>query len=100
MTPMSKKIDEARKHLNKALKKHAQVVGSTAVSLKKSERAAAAVVEAAEKYAEVVKKKTGLASPFEGITAPSLEKVTIASLEAERDKLSTKPIPTITSAAG
>ena len=30
---MSKKIDEARKQLNKALKKHAEVVGGTAVSL-------------------------------------------------------------------
>ena len=96
---MSKKIDEARKQLNKALKKHAEVVGGTAVSLKKSQRAASAVYEAAENYAAVVQKKTGLASPFEGIHPVTLEPVTIASLEAERDKLSTKPIPTIKSAS-
>ena len=95
---MSKKIDEARKHLTKALKKHAEVVGGTAVSLKKSQRAAAAVYEAAARYAEVVHKKTGLASPFEGIEPAGLEPATIASLEAERDKLSTKPITTIKSA--
>jgi hypothetical protein len=92
---MSKKIDEARKQLAKALKKHAEVVGSTAVSLKKSQRAAAAVYEAAERYAELVQKKTGLASPFAGITPVSLEPATIASLEAERDMLSTKPIQTV-----
>lgn len=96
---MSKKIDEARKQLNKALKKHADVVGGSAVSLKKSQRAAAAVHEAAANYAAVVHHKTGLASPFEGITPESLEPATIASLEAERDKLSTKPIPTIKSTA-
>ena len=96
---MSKKIDEARKHLNKALKKHAEVVGGTAVSLKKSQRAASAVFDAAQAYAEAVHTKTGLASPFEGITPVSLEPATIASLEAERDKLSTKPIPTIRSAS-
>lgn len=95
---MSKKIDEARKQLNKALKKHAEVVGGAAVSLKKSQRASAAVFEAAEAYAAAVHKKTGLASPFEGILPASLEPATIASLEAERDKLSTKPIPTIRSA--
>jgi hypothetical protein len=92
---MSKKIDEARKQLNKALKKHASVVGGPAVSLKKSQRAAAAVYEAAANYAELVHKKTGLASPFEGLGPVGLEAVTIASLEAERDKLSTKPIATI-----
>ena len=92
---MSKKIDEARKQLNKALKKHAEVVGGTAVSLKKSQRAAAAVHAAADRYAEVVHKKTGLASPFEGLIQVSLEPATIASLEAERDMLSTKPITTI-----
>ena len=48
---MSKKIDEARKHLTKALKKHAEVVGGQAVSLKKAERAAARVAEAATAYA-------------------------------------------------
>ena len=89
---MSKKIDEARKQLNKALKKHASVVGGAAVSLKKQQRAAAAVYEAAGKYAALVHKKTGLASPFEGLAPVGLEPATIASLEAERDKLSTKPI--------
>jgi hypothetical protein len=92
---MSKKIDAARKQLNKALKKHASVVGSSAVSMKKAQRAAAAVYQAAEEYAAAVQKKTGLDSPFQGILPASLEPATIASLEAERDKLSTKPIKTV-----
>jgi hypothetical protein len=96
---MSKKIDEARKNLSKALKKHAEIVGGSAVSLKKSQRASARVYEAAQAYAEVVAKKTGLASPFEGIFPTGLEAVTIASLSAERDKLSTKPIHTISDAS-
>jgi hypothetical protein len=89
---MSKKIDEARKHLTKALKKHAEVVGGRAVSLKKAERAASRVAEAAIAYAELVEKKTGLASPFQGVVPVGLEAETLASLGAERDKLSTRPI--------
>ncbi len=92
---MSKKIDEARKHLTKALKKHAQVAGGDAVSLKKAERAAAAVADAATAYAELVERKTGLPSPFQGVLPVALEAETRASLEAERDKLVTRPIPTI-----
>lgn len=92
---MSKKIDEARKHLTKALKNHADVVGGQAVSLKKAERAAARVAEAASAYAELVEKKTGLASPFQGVEPAGLEPDSVASLEAERDKLSTRPIPTV-----
>ena len=92
---MSKKIDEARKHLTTALKKHAEVVGGQAVSLKKAERAAARVAEAASEYAELVEKKTGLASPFQGVEPAGLEAETVASLSAERDKLSTKPIETL-----
>lgn len=92
---MSKKIDEARKRLTKALKKHAEVVGGQAVSLKKAERASAKVADAAAAYAELVEKKTGLASPFQGVEPEGLEAETVASLEAERDKLSTRPIPTV-----
>lgn len=92
---MSKKIDEARKHLAKALKKHAEVVGGSAVSLKKAERAASRVAEAASAYAELVEKKTGLPSPFQGVEPAGLEAETVASLEAERDALSTRPIPTV-----
>ena len=94
---MSKKIDEARKHLNKALKKHAEIVGGSAVSLKKTQRAAAEVREAALAYADLVTKKTGHPSPFEGLTdLDGLGESTIASLKAEREKLKTKPITTIT----
>ncbi|MGV8970324.1 MAG: hypothetical protein ACOH1J_07740 [Microbacteriaceae bacterium] len=89
---MSKKIDAARKNLSKALKKHAEVVGGTAVSLKKSQRAAAAVHEAAAAYVKAVELKTGLSSPFGMILEPGLEASTLASLAAERDALSTKPI--------
>ena len=92
---MSKKINEARKHLTKALKKHAEVVGGQAVSLKKAERAATRVAEAAAAYAQLVEQKTGLASPFQSVEPEGLEPETLASLEAERDKLSTRPIPTI-----
>ena len=92
---MSKKINEARKHLTKALKKHAEVVGGQAVSLKKAERAAARVAEAATAYAELVEKKTGLSSPFQGVEPEGLEAETVASLEAERDALSTKPVDTV-----
>ncbi|CAN5137753.1 hypothetical protein BH11ACT2_BH11ACT2_23360 [soil metagenome] len=93
---MSKKIDDARKHLNKALKKHADIVGGSAVSLKKSQRAAAEVVQAALAYAELVTKKTGHPSPFDGLTDhDGLGASTIASLKKEREKLATKPITTI-----
>lgn len=89
---MSKKIDAARKNLSKALKKHAEVVGGAAVSLKKSQRAAAAVHAAAGAYVDAVYAKTGLGSPFGDILEPGLEAATLASLSAERDALSTKPI--------
>ncbi len=93
---MSKKIDEARKLLNKALKKHAGIVGGSAVSLKKSQRAAAEVREAALAYAELVTHKTGHPSPFDGLTDhDGLAPKTIASLKAEREKLATKPITTV-----
>jgi hypothetical protein len=94
---MSKKIDTARKRLNQALKKHAEIVGGPAVSLKKSQRAAAEVVEAAVAYAQLVTEKTGHPSPFAGLTDhDGLGESTIASLRAEREKLMTKPITTIT----
>ncbi|MCU1542448.1 MAG: hypothetical protein JWM50_313 [Microbacteriaceae bacterium] len=88
---MSKKIDSARKDLNKALKKHAGVVGSTAVSMKKAQRAAAAVHLAAIKYAAQVEAKTGLSSPFGDVLQPGLDTSTLDSLSAERDELAKKP---------
>ena len=88
---MSKKIDSARKDLTKALKKHAAVVGASAVSLKKSQRAAAAVHVAAFKYASAVEAKTGLPSPFGDVLKSGLDVSTMASLTAERDALATKP---------
>ncbi|MCU1424157.1 MAG: hypothetical protein JWM51_448 [Microbacteriaceae bacterium] len=84
---MSKKIDSARKALNKALKKHAAVVGASAVSLKKSQRAASAVHAAAVKYAAAVEAKTGLPSPFGEVLNPGLDTTTLASLSAERDAI-------------
>ncbi len=92
MRDMSKKIDAARKELTKALKKHAEIVGQRSVSLKKSQRAAAAVQAACAAYAAVVHTKTGLDSPFANAPTTGLEAATIASLEAERDALSTKPV--------
>ncbi|WP_213815545.1 hypothetical protein [Glaciihabitans sp. dw_435] len=87
---MPKKIDAARKSLTKALKKHAAVVGSPAVSLKKAQRVSAEVREAANEYAEAVYKKTAQPSPFAELTQPGLEATTLASLEAERDALAKK----------
>ncbi|MFT4122210.1 MAG: hypothetical protein QM635_00075 [Microbacteriaceae bacterium] len=89
---MSKKIDDARKRLSKALKKHAEVVGGSAVSLKKSQRAAAEVRDAALGYAEIVRTKTGQPTPFDVLAdINALEPGTIASLKSERDKLAAKP---------
>jgi hypothetical protein len=92
MLTMSKKIHAARKDLTKALKKHADTVGTRSFSLKKAQRAAAAVQVACLAYAKAVHKETGLDSPFADAPVVGLEAVTIASLEAERDALSTRPV--------
>ena len=95
---MSKKIDAARKTLSKALKKHAEIVGAHAVSLKKAQRASARVQAAAADYAAVVQAKSGLPSPFDALDTSGLEASTIASLKAERNAIHNKltgPIETI-----
>ncbi len=84
---MSKKIDAALKDLKRALNKHAQAVGGSAVSLKKSQRASAKVASAATAYAEAVHAKSGLANPFTDMLQPGLESSTLASLAAERDSI-------------
>ena len=90
MGGMSKKIDAARKELTKALKKHAEVVGADAVSLKKAQRASARVQSAAADYAAVVQAKSGMPSPFDSLDATGLEASTIASLKAERNAIHNK----------
>lgn len=93
---MSKKIDAALKDLKKALNKHAEAVGGSAVSLKKAQRASAKVAAAAGAYAEAVHAKSGLGNPFDDMVQPGLESSTIESLAAERDKIKhrlTGPIP-------
>ena len=94
---MSKKIDAARKELSKALKKHAEVVGGDAVSLKKSQRATTRLLAAAENYSAIVTAKTGMPNPFEGLAnTTGLEDATITSLKAERNAIQdrlTGPIP-------
>jgi hypothetical protein len=93
---MSKKIDEARKKLVKALKKHSGVVGGSRVTMKKAERATAKLQEAAADYAAVVKAKSGLDTPFTDLPPAGLDRETISSLSAERDAISqhlTGPIP-------
>jgi predicted TPR repeat methyltransferase len=87
MALMSKKIDAAAKELVKALRNHAETVGGTRVSLKKSQRAGVKLQAAATAYAATVFAKTGLDSPFSDVVRPGLEYVTLESLEAERDKL-------------
>ena len=84
---MSNKIDASLKALIKALKVHADTVGATRVSLKKSQRAGVKLQAAATAYAAAVYAKTGLDSPFSDVVRPGLENVTLESLEAERDKL-------------
>ncbi len=93
---MSKRIDAALKDLKKALNRHADAVGGSAVSLKKAQRATAAVAAAASAYAEAVHAKSGMGNPFDGMVQPGLEGATIASLSAERDKIKqrlTGPVP-------
>lgn len=84
---MSKKIDASLKDLIKALRKHAEAVGGSQVSLKKAQRAGVKLQGAATDYAQEVFAKTGLDSPFSDVLRPGLEYVTVESLEAERDKL-------------
>jgi hypothetical protein len=93
---MSKKIDAALKELTKALKKHAEVVGGSTVSLKKAQRASAKVAAAATAYAEIVHAKAGVGNPFDDMVQPGLESSTLESLAAERDAIAkhlTGPIP-------
>ena len=93
---MSKKINSALKDLKKALEAHADVVGGSAVSLKKAQRASAKLAAAAEAYAEAVQAKSGLGSPFTKTLSPGLEDATLASLTAERNSIKqqlTGPVP-------
>lgn len=83
-----KKITEARKHLEKALRSHAEIVGGTAVSMKKAQRANAKLAAAVAEYAAAVERKTGVASPIVAGEYSGLEASTIASLTAERDAIS------------
>ncbi len=84
---MSKKIDASLKDLIKALRKHAETVGGSRVSLKKAQRTAARLQTTASAYAVAVHAKTGLDSPFSDVVSPGLESVTLNSLVAERDAL-------------
>lgn len=84
---MSKKIDAALKELTKALKAHAGVVGGSAVSLKKAQRASSKVTAAATAYAEAVHAKSGMGNPFDDMAPLGLERATLDSLSAERDSL-------------
>lgn len=87
---MSKKIDSALKRLVSALEKHADAVGSSHVSAKKSGRASAKLQSAAADYAEAVFSKSGLETPFSDVVRPGLDPATMTSLAAERDKLTKK----------
>lgn len=84
---MSKKIDSTLKELTKALKAHAKIVGGSAVSLKKAQRASSRVSETAAAYAKAVTEKSKMGNPFEGLLKQGLEKSTLDSLAAERDSI-------------
>lgn len=93
---MSKKIDSALKDLIKALKKHADVADERHVSLKRSQRATARVHAAATAYASAVHARSGMSNPFDEVLDPALDRETLESLSAERDKIAeslTSPIP-------
>mgnify|MGYP003400535519 FL=1 len=99
--PMGKtmKIKTARKHLEKALEQHAEIVGARTVTMKKAQRANAKLAAAVAAYAEAVERKTGVASPIVAGAYTGLDKSTIDSLSAERDAISrarTGQIPIIT----
>jgi hypothetical protein len=87
---MSKKIDAASKRLTKAIKKHTEIVTGSSVTLKKAQRAAAEIQEAAIEYAVLVQEKTGTETPFPNLWNSGLEASTVASLIAERDALKKK----------
>ena len=87
---MSKKIEASLKDLIKALRTHADAVGGSHVSLKKSQRASAKLQSTASAYAAAVYAKTGLDSPFNDVASPGLENVTLNSLLAERDALASQ----------
>ena len=87
MRVMSQKIDAALNDLIKALRKHAEAVGGSHVSLKRSQRTAAKLQMTASAYAAAVHSRTGLDSPFSDVVSPGLENVTLNSLLAERDSL-------------
>ncbi len=93
----SKRIKDAAKELERALKKHVEVVSDSAVSMKKAQRAAARLASAAQVYAESVTAKTGLDNPF--LTGGGhLDAKATQSLLAERDEIAkslTGSIPAI-----
>ena len=79
----SKRIQDARKALAKALKEHAAITAGSGVSLKKAQRAGTKVAAAAAAYSEAVLAKTGLESPFIAGSG-KLDADTIRSLQSER----------------
>ena len=82
----SKRIRHAAKELERALKKHVEVVTGSAVSMKKAQRAGARLGSAAQLYAEAVAAKTGLDNPFDA-GGGHLDDAATRSLRAERDQI-------------
>lgn len=92
------KIKTARKHLEKALEQHAEIVSGRTVTMKKAQRANAKLAAAVAAYAEAVEHKTGVASPIVAGAYSGLDQSTLDSLTAERDAISrsiTGQIPVI-----
>jgi len=82
----SKRIKEAARELERALKKHVDVVTDSAVSMKKAQRAGARLASAAQLYSEAVQAKTGLDNPF--LTGGGrLDEEATQSLRAERNEI-------------
>jgi hypothetical protein len=94
--PMSKRIDAALQEFVAALEEHAAVLAEKPIKRGKSQRATSEVRRAAANYAAVVFAHRKIDSPFLNMPDPRLDRITTASLEAERDRLKKKRRKTTT----
>jgi hypothetical protein len=87
---MSRRIDAALQELVAALEEHAAVLAEKPIKHGKSQRATSEVRRAAANYAAVVFAHRKIDSPFLNMPDPRLDRITTASLNAERDRLKKK----------
>ncbi len=87
---MSKKIDAAAKDLIKAIRKHSKAIGDRHPRSKSVARASGRLQAATTAYTVAVFKYSGADVPFSDVVSLSLDPLTVASLEKERDQLKQK----------